>query len=121
MGLNSANWLSPINGTFHRRRQLPFAVRRALVLGANLGTAINPVLEGVSGHDAAARRPAMGNLLNRVSGVVIALALLNPIGRFMASIEPDNARVVADFHTSFNLILAILVLPLLTPYAALLR
>ena len=39
----------------------------ALVLGANLGTAINPVLEGVSGDDPVARRLPLGNLLNRAA------------------------------------------------------
>jgi phosphate:Na+ symporter len=34
---------------------------------------------------------------------------------------PDNARAVADFHTGFNLLLALVFFPLLTPYAALLR
>src|SRR5882757_5005689 len=48
----------------------------ALVLGANLGTAINPVLEGGAGDDPAARRLPLGNLINRVLGVVIALAML---------------------------------------------
>jgi phosphate:Na+ symporter len=35
--------------------------------------------------------------------------------------EPDNARAVADFHTAFNLILALVFLPVLQPYAVLLR
>ncbi|WP_026869526.1 Na/Pi cotransporter family protein [Inquilinus limosus] len=93
----------------------------ALVLGANLGTAINPVLEGVSGDDPAARRLPMGNLVNRAIGVVVALALLGPIGRLMAMIDTDPARAVADFHTLFNLALAVVFFPLLTPYAALLQ
>lgn len=93
----------------------------ALVLGANLGTAINPVIEGPAGDDPAAKRLPLGNLLTRVVGVALALALLQPIGRFMVTIEPDNARAVADFHTLFNLALAALFFPLLTPYAALLR
>jgi phosphate:Na+ symporter len=37
------------------------------------------------------------------------------------TIEPDNARGVADFHTAFNLALAVVFFPLLTPYARLLR
>jgi phosphate:Na+ symporter len=63
----------------------------------------------------------MGNLINRAVGVVVALALLGPLGRLMVVIEPDNARAVADFHTVFNLVLAALFFPLLTPYAKLLR
>lgn len=93
----------------------------ALVLGANLGTAINPLLEGASGNDLAAKRLPLGNLVNRLVGVALGMALLPFIGPLMVSIEPNNARAVADFHTAFNLALALLFLPLLTPFAALLR
>ena len=34
----------------------------------------------------------------------------------MVTIEPNNARAVADFHTAFNLLLALVFFPLLTPY-----
>lgn len=93
----------------------------ALVLGANLGAAINPVLEGPAGDDPAARRLPVGNLLNRVVGVSLALAVLHPVGRLMVTFEPDAARAVADFHVLFNLAVAAVFFPLLTPYAALLR
>ena len=93
----------------------------ALVLGANLGTAINPVLEGARGDDPVARRVTVGNLLTRLLGCIVVLALLGRIGPLLAHIEIDNARLVADFHTGFNLVLAVVFLPLLGPYAALLR
>jgi phosphate:Na+ symporter len=93
----------------------------ALVLGANLGSAINPVLEGGAGDDPSARRLPIGNLINRVLGIAVALALLPVLGPWLVTIDPDNARVVADFHTGFNLILALVFFPLLTPYASLLR
>ncbi len=93
----------------------------ALVLGANLGTAINPVLEGVHGRDAAARQLSIGNLLNRVIGCVVALPLLGTIGRFVVVWEPDIAREVADFHTAFNLLTALVFFPALKPYARLLE
>ncbi|NIE61546.1 MULTISPECIES: Na/Pi symporter [unclassified Burkholderia] len=92
----------------------------ALVLGANLGAAIHPVLEGAATHDPASRRLPVGNLLVLSIGVVMVLGALTPIGCVMVRIEPDNARVVADFHTLFNLSLACLFLPLLIPYADLL-
>ncbi|MGB8416269.1 Na/Pi cotransporter family protein [Paraburkholderia sp.] len=92
----------------------------ALVLGANLGTAMNPLLEGTTVGDPASKRLPVGNLLSRAAGVVMALAVLGPLGRLMVTIEPDNARVVADFHTMFNLALACLFLPVLSPYARLL-
>ncbi len=91
----------------------------ALVLGANLGSALNPLLEGAAGDPVAKRLPA-GNLLNRLVGVGLGLALLNWIGPWLVAIEPDAARAVADFHTAFNLVMAALFVPLLRPFARLL-
>lgn len=92
----------------------------ALVLGANLGSALNPLLEGAAGNDPVAKRVPAGNLLNRIVGVALGLALLNWIGPLMVTIEPDAARAVADFHTAFNLVMAAMFLPLLRPFARLL-
>jgi phosphate:Na+ symporter len=92
----------------------------ALVLGANLGSALNPLLEGGAGGDPVAKRVPAGNLLNRLVGVAFGLVLLNWIGPLMVTIEPDVARAVADFHTAFNLVMAALFLPLLGPFARLL-
>jgi phosphate:Na+ symporter len=107
--------------SFAAKGTIPPEAAFALVLGANLGTAINPVLEGATGEDPAARRLPIGNLLNRTIGVTICLALLGPISRLMVVFDPDNARAIADFHTAFNLVLALIFFPLLRPYAALLR
>lgn len=93
----------------------------ALVLGANIGTAINPVLEGAAGDGPAGRRVPIGNLVGRVAGVTVALVFLLPLGRFMVTTTADTARAVANFHTLFNLVLAAVFLPLLRPYARLLR
>jgi phosphate:Na+ symporter len=107
--------------SFAAKGTVPPEAAFALVLGANLGTAINPVLEGATGGNPAERRLPMGNLLNRGIGIVIALVALGPISRLVVLLEPDNARAVADFHTAFNLILALVFLPVLQPYAVLLR
>jgi len=93
----------------------------ALVLGANLGSALNPLLEGAGAGDPVAKRLPMGNLLNRAIGVALGLALLNWIGPRMVALDPSAARAVADFHTLFNLVMAALFLPLLGPFARLLQ
>ena len=92
----------------------------ALVLGANLGTALNPLLESGVGGDPAAKRLPIGNLINRIVGCALALAFLNWIGPALVTIEPDAGRAVADFHTGFNIVLALLFFPLLKPFARLL-
>jgi phosphate:Na+ symporter len=103
--------------SFAAKGVVPPEAAFALVLGANLGTALNPLLEGAMGGDPVSKRLPVGNLVNRVIGVVIALALMKWIGPFMVTIEPDAARSVADFHTLFNLATAILFLPVLGPFA----
>ncbi|MCX4157602.1 MULTISPECIES: Na/Pi cotransporter family protein [Paraburkholderia] len=103
------------------RNVVPPNTAFALVMGANLGTAINPVLAGTAPYDPVLKRLPVGNLLTRIAGVALALAALGPIGRFMVTMEPDNARVVADFHTFFNVALACVFLPMLPLYASLLN
>src|SRR3954451_23124714 len=106
--------------TFATQGVIPPHAAFALVLGANLGTAINPLIEsGVSGDPAAKRLP-IGNLINRIVGCAIGLAALNWIGPKLMAIEPDPGRAVADFHTAFNIVLALLFIPVLTPFAKLL-
>jgi phosphate:Na+ symporter len=107
--------------SFAAKGAIPPHAAFALVLGANLGTAINPVLEGGHGDDPVARRLPIGNLMTRAFGVVVALLLLDRIGPWLVTVESDTVRAVADFHTAFNLVVAAVVLPLLGPYAALLR
>jgi phosphate:Na+ symporter len=89
----------------------------ALVLGANLGSALNPMIEGSSGGDPAGRRVPAGNLINRAVGVVVGLAALNWIGPWMVTLDPNAARAVADFHTLFNLVMAVAFLPFLGSFA----
>lgn len=96
------------------------AVAYALVLGANLGTSVNPLIEGVTDSDPAARRVPLGNLGLRIVACVLALIVLPWIPGMMSFISEDPARAVANFHTLFNVVAAMLFLPLLKPYSRLL-
>jgi phosphate:Na+ symporter len=93
----------------------------ALVLGANLGSAINPLLEGVSQADPANRRLPLGNLVNRLVGVLIALPLLPFLAREATALQPDAAKMTAEFHMAFNIALALIFIGLLDPLAWLLE
>jgi phosphate:Na+ symporter len=93
----------------------------ALVLGANLGTAINPLLEGARQADPASRRLPLGNLINRLVGVLAALLLLPFLAREAAALQPDMAKMTAEFHMAFNVALALIFIGLLDPLAWLLE
>jgi len=92
----------------------------AFVLGANLGSAINPLLEGSSAGNAAGRRVSLGNLINRLVGVALALPFLQPTADLFARLDPNPARMTADFHTAFNVVLAVVFVFVLDGLAALL-
>ena len=92
----------------------------ALVLGANLGSAINPLIEAGVRGDPASRRLPVGNLLNRLIGVLIALPFLPTVARELSGFQPDPAKMAAEFHLLFNVTLAAIFIGLLDPVAALL-
>jgi phosphate:Na+ symporter len=93
------------------------AASLALVLGANLGGTLPPLFEAGTG---VARRLPLGNLLVRGAGCVVVLPLLSMIAGLLAHIEPAPARLVVNFHTAFNLALAVLSLPFTDRLAGLL-
>ena len=92
----------------------------ALILGANLGSAINPLIEGSHSDNPASRRLPLGNLLNRAIGCALVLPFLNPIAAVFTQLEPDPSRMAADFHTVFNIGLAVVFILPLNALAALL-
>ena len=96
------------------------AAALALVLGANLGSAINPVFEGASSDNLANRRLPIGNLLNRLVGVVLFAPFLPAIAGALREWEPDPAKMTAMFHIAFNVMLAVAFIGLLDPLAWLL-
>jgi phosphate:Na+ symporter len=85
----------------------------SLILGANLGSAINPLVEGSHSDNPASRRLPLGNLLNRLIGCALVLPFLHPLAAALAQFEPNPSRMAADFHTAFNVALAVVfILPL---------
>ncbi|MBB4041530.1 phosphate:Na+ symporter [Microvirga flocculans] len=83
-----------------------------MVLGANLGSALNPFLEAMGGDPAKIRVP-VGNLATRIVGCAVALPLIDPILSAMALFDPNPARLAANFHTIFNVaVAAFFILPL---------
>jgi phosphate:Na+ symporter len=95
---------------------VPFAL--ALVLGANLGAGLLPVLTTLK-SDPAARRVPLGNAIFRTAGVLIALPLVVHAPGILAKLEADPARIAVNFHTAFNLGLCLLFIWITGPVARL--
>jgi len=97
------------------------AAALALVLGANLGSAINPIFEGARRDNPASYRLPLGNLANRVIGIVLVAPFLTPIAGLLQSWQPDLAKATALFHIAFNVATAIVFIGLLDGMARLLK
>ena len=96
----------------------PFA-SLALVLGANLGSAINPVFEGARRDNPASYRLPVGNLLNRLVGIVLVAPFLHPLAGTFQAWQPDLAKMTALFHIAFNVATALIFIGVLDGVAAL--
>jgi phosphate:Na+ symporter len=93
----------------------------ALVLGANLGSAINPVFEGARRDNPASYRLPLGNLLNRLVGVLLVAPFLRPISETLQNWQPDLAKLTAEFHIAFNVVTAVIFIGLLDGVARILK
>ncbi len=97
---------------------LPPDVGLVMVLGANLGGAIVPILATMRDSREAARVP-VGNVIIRLSGVLLALPFIEVIHEEMLAFGSAPERLIVDFHIVFNVALALLYLPLTGPLAKL--
>jgi phosphate:Na+ symporter len=89
---------------------LPVAL--AMVLGANVGGAIGPLVDQAAGVPSA-RRVALGNLAMRLIAAVAVLFFTAYLAPYLTAIEAGSARAVVNFHLAFNVAAAIVGLPLI--------
>jgi len=89
-----------------------------LVLGANLGSGLLGVI-ATAGANSAGRRVAIGNLAFKVVGCLLMVPLMPTVEGLLALFDPDPQRLVVNFHTAFNVLLAATFLFFTVPAAAL--
>lgn len=80
----------------------------AMVLGANLGSSLNPL--AAAAGDRAALRVPIGNLLNRLAGCALALPFLPELATLIAGLVAGPGGAVVGFHLLLNATLALLFL-----------
>lgn len=91
---------------------IPMHLSLMMVLGANIGSVIAPLISSLKDAPAAARIPA-GNMLMRMVAVLLVLPFVNPVHDLMTEHFDDPKRLIVSFHMAFNIFTAILFLPLL--------
>ncbi|MEO6875306.1 MAG: Na/Pi cotransporter family protein, partial [Opitutaceae bacterium] len=76
-----------------------------MVLGANLGIGLTSLLAGVMTSEG--RRLAAANLLLKGVAITVALTLLPQIEAWLVTTPGSMAQHAANFHTAFNLLVAV--------------
>lgn len=86
-----------------------------IILGSNVGTCVTAIISSV-GTSTGAKRTAIIHLLFNLFGCVVCLIPMwiwgDKIGEFLTIISGDsNERKIANFHTLFNLLTTLILLP----------
>jgi phosphate:Na+ symporter len=81
-----------------------------LVLGANIGTTLTPIL-AAAGQPAAGKRVAFAHALFKLLAVAAFIPLLPRFTRLVETTAPDVARQIANAHSLFNVFTAFAFLP----------
>ena len=89
---------------------LPLMLGFYMVLGANLGGVIPPILATLKDHPEARRVP-LGNLFIRLAGVLALFFFIPFIKPYFYEFGDIPARQIVNFHTAFNVLLAVIFLP----------
>lgn len=90
---------------------LPPVLALYMVLGANLGGTIPPLIATLRDDPDAMRIP-LGNMLVRIMGVLAIVPFIQVLQPYVSDFSPDAGRQIVNFHTGFNIALALAFLPL---------
>lgn len=89
---------------------LPAGLCVVLVLGANLGGAIPPVLVTAK-SGVAARRLTLGNLCIRAAGCLVLMPFAGPFATLLEQVPLPLTGLAVEAHLAFNLLLALCIAP----------
>ena len=81
-----------------------------IIFGANIGTAATAALASV-GASVEATRVAAAHASFKLLGVVLFLTFIPQLASLIAGTAPDAPRQIANAHTVFNVVLALVFLP----------
>lgn len=94
---------------------LPFVSAVALTLGDNIGSCVTTQIASLK-SGTAGKRTAWAHTIYNISGVILALIILPQFCTIVQEctrlLGQDNSRLIANTHTIFNILSAILFLPI---------
>ncbi len=91
-----------------------------ILLGDNIGTCITALLASIGGNRAS-KRLALGHLMFNVIGTLLALSMAGIYLKYIPMFSSDVARQIANAHTAFNVITAVIFIMFVPWYVKLLK
>lgn len=93
---------------------LPVAI--GLVIGANIGSGLLAFLS-TSMQNVAGRQVALGSLLYKLIGLLLIIPVLDPLVKWMDTLDFSGQSLVISFHLTYNALRCLLMLPSVGPMA----
>ncbi|MDY7567346.1 Na/Pi cotransporter family protein [Pseudomonas sp. RTC3] len=93
---------------------LPVAI--GLVIGANIGSGLLAFLS-TSMQNVAGRQVALGSLLYKLIGLLLIIPILDPLVKWMDTLNFSAQSLVISFHLTYNTLRCLLMLPSVSPMA----
>ncbi|RDJ23071.1 Na/Pi cotransporter family protein [Bosea caraganae] len=94
------------------------AMALTLIVGANLGNALVPVVDQL-GAPVAQRRVAVANLFTRMVITLAVVPFAKPLAAWIMTLSSDSARLAVEIHLGLNILGGLVFLPFVTPIATL--
>lgn len=89
-----------------------------LVIGANIGSGVLAFLS-TSMQNAAGRQVALGSLLYKLIGLLLIIPALDPLARWMDTLDYSAQGMVITFHLLYNITRCLILLPTIGPMSRL--
>lgn len=99
---------------------LPLETTIAIILGDNIGTTITAVLASL-GANRSAKQAACAHVMIKVIGTCVIMSILPFYTHLISLTSSSITHQVANAHTIFSVVIALMFLPFVKPYAKLIR
>lgn len=95
---------------------IPLETAIAIILGDNIGSTVTAVLASIPANRSA-KQAAASHVIIKIIGTIVIALILPYYTNFITHTSSDVSRQVANAHTIFNVIIAMLFLPFVSQYA----
>ena len=99
---------------------IPLQTAIAIILGDNIGTTITAVLASL-GANRSAKQAAAAHVMIKIIGTVVIMLILPFYTSLIELTSNDISRQVANAHSIFSVIIALMFLPFVSQYAKFIR